>query len=229
MSWEDATQNIVVWFYHMTPAILTLIPGLVLAFWARSRLKSAIQEGSPPVPAPGITGGQIVARILQTNGIVDVTVLSSTGPLATFYDQKCRTLRLSAPVFDGQSSALVAVAAHVAGHVLQPRWFSVVRTLLTFATSLGVIAAWLILGSGFLLDYGFLAQIGSLIYSASVFIACAILPMEIDANRRVRQSMVGIDLGGVGNSPAFDQDLIAASYSPIAALFPMFDRSVKSR
>jgi uncharacterized protein len=220
MFWEDVTQHILVWFYHMTWAIIALIPGPVMALWARSRLKAALRQGSAPMPIAGITGERMVVRILQDAHIEGVTVVLAPGPLATFYDWQQRQLRLAAKVFEGQSVALVAVAAHEAGHVLQPRFLCALRTLMTFAVRLAAIAAILMLVSGVAFEFAYMTLAAALIYSGSVGVALVMALLGVDANRRVRRVMVGVDLGGVESSPTFGEALDAACFSQVAEMLP---------
>src|SRR4051794_19565297 len=97
--WESLSQPILVWFYHMTPALLALVPGLVIASWAKSRLRLALRKGSKDFGPAGITGKEMAMLILQKAHFNDVSVLSASGPLATFYDWQRRQLRLSTKLF----------------------------------------------------------------------------------------------------------------------------------
>jgi Zn-dependent membrane protease YugP len=229
MSLKDIAENVFVWFYNVTPALLVLLPGLATAFWARSRLRAALREGSAVVSQPGMTGDRIAWLILQMAHVEDVTIVRASGPLATFFDGNRRELRLSAKVFDGQSIAITALAAHEAGHALQPPGLMVIRTWTIFATGLASTAAWILLVGGLTLAYGFMAMVGSLLYSSLVILSLLIMmPLEINANRRVRQAMENIDAGGWEKSPAFGKALKAASYSHVAALFPLPGRGNES-
>jgi Zn-dependent membrane protease YugP len=221
MSWQGTASFAFLWIYHMTQPFLALTPGLIVAAWAQSRLRKAFREGSTP---GGMTGEQMAERVLREAHIEGVTVVRASGPLATFYDWQRGQLRLAATVFEGNTVGLMAAAAQEAGHVLQPLWLLVVRTLMTFALRLGVIGAWLIVASGMLMDIGFVALIGGVLYSALVLFALIVSLVEHDANRRVRPVIVGVDLGGEEKARAFDGVLAAVAYSHVAAMWPMFGR-----
>jgi Zn-dependent membrane protease YugP len=176
-----------------------------------------------------MTGEAMAVRILQQGHIDSVSVEPSSGPLANFYDWRRRQLRLSKEVCGGPTVALVAIAAHEAGYVLQPLWLSLIRTLTTFAVRLGAIGAWLIFAAGLLLDSGFIALFGSAIYSAVVLLSLLVSLIGIDVNRRVRQVLLGLDLGGVETSATFREVLNAAAYSQVAEMLPVVGGLWKSK
>ncbi len=60
----------------------------------------------------GLTGAEVARRILEDQGISDVTVQETEGFLSDHYSPWDKTLNLSPPVYGGVNAAAAGVAAH---------------------------------------------------------------------------------------------------------------------
>ena len=75
-----------------------------------------VQFSRDPMP---LSGREAAERMLYSNGIQDVQVISTEGQLTDHYDPANKTVNLSQVVFDAHNVAAVAVATHECGHALQ--------------------------------------------------------------------------------------------------------------
>ncbi len=89
----------------------------VFGMIVQGRLQSVFSKYSK-VPF-GLTGKQVAEKMLRDNGIHDVTVVATRGNLTDNYNPKTRTVNLSEGVFNSDSVAAAAVAAHECGHAVQ--------------------------------------------------------------------------------------------------------------
>jgi len=69
--------------------------------------------------AAGLTGEQLVSRLLKAEGIEDVSVVESGHLLTDHYLPSQRVIRLAPENFRGTNAAALGTAAHVAGHAMQ--------------------------------------------------------------------------------------------------------------
>src|SRR5262245_39465972 len=99
--------------------LIFALPALILGLWAQARVRSAFGKYARVRTMSGTTGAQAARRILDMNGLYNVSVERASGFLSDHYDPRSKTLRLSPDVYDTPSLAAVGVAAHEAGHALQ--------------------------------------------------------------------------------------------------------------
>ncbi len=218
MFWEDHGRPTFVWLFHMTAPVVWLMPPLVLALWARYRLRSARRRLELAREPPDFTGARAAAAVLGAVGVEGITIIEASDPLADFYDAPRRELRLSASTFAGRSPWALAVAAREAGNALGGRWALMMRTVLVFASRLGAVVGWIVFAAGFALDYSTLARDGVRIVSAAVLAALALVPIESAATRRALASGA---LDEVAHNPDFAEALAASRLAHVAAILPI--------
>jgi Zn-dependent membrane protease YugP len=74
--------------------------------------------GKIPLQA-GMTGKDVALKMLHENGIYDVRVEHIPGQLTDHYNPATKIVNLSDAVYEGNSIAAAAVAAHECGHAVQ--------------------------------------------------------------------------------------------------------------
>lgn len=65
--------------FYWDPTYLILIPGLIAAIWAQSRINRAYHEYSHIPAAGGWTGALMARKLLDDNGLYDVAVTRADG------------------------------------------------------------------------------------------------------------------------------------------------------
>ncbi len=175
-------------FYWDTTYILVLI-GMGLCALASGYLRSTFSKYDQIRSTTGLTGAQVAARILQANGIHDVTVRAVSGSLTDHYDPVSRTVNLSQSVYGKTSLAALGVAAHECGHVLQHHEGYLplnLRTAILPVANIGSRACWILILIGVFLGSSgnFLIQIGILCFVAVVAFQLVTLPVEYNASSR---------------------------------------------
>jgi uncharacterized protein len=174
-------------FFH--PSVLILIPGMVLTFWAQSRVKGTYDKYARIPSSLGMTGAQVAEAILSRMGVNDVAVEPVAGELTDHYDPTAKAVRLSEVVYGSSSIAAAAVAAHECGHVLQDvQGYKAmnVRAALVPAVNLGSNFGPMLVMVGFFLGAagGIFINIGIVLFSLVILFHVVTLPVEFDASNR---------------------------------------------
>ena len=170
----------------------------------------------------GLTGRQVAEKMLRDNGITDVQVISTTGSLTDHYNPINKTINLSEPVFESNSVAAAAVAAHETGHAIQHalgyaplKLRSAMVPVVNFASS---AVQWVLLGGILLVNvFPQLLLIGIILFALTTLFSFITLPVEIDASSR---ALVWLERSGVttpGQQPMASSALRAAAYTYVAA------------
>jgi len=105
--------------FYWDGTIFLLIPAILLSLYAQYKISSTYKKYSKIRSQSGITGAQTARDLLNSNGLYDVRVERIGGRLSDHYDPRTRVINLSEDVYQGNSLASVAVAAHETGHALQ--------------------------------------------------------------------------------------------------------------
>ncbi|ADU30156.1 zinc metallopeptidase [Evansella cellulosilytica] len=174
--------------YFIYLAVLMIIP-----LWAQSKVKSAYRKYSQVASSSGMTGAQVARKILNDNGLYDVTVEPVKGQLTDHYDPRKKVVRLSEHNYYGNSVAGAAVAAHEVGHAMQDYEgyaFLRFRHALVPVANFGSNTAIFIIIAGFLMTIPQLVLLGIVFMSAAVLFQLVTLPVEFNASNRAMEQVV---------------------------------------
>ena len=171
------------------PTIGLVLIGVIISLWAQGRVTSTFNRYSRVRSMTGMTGAEAAKRLLNSQGIYDVTVRPVAGNLTDHYDPRTKTVNLSQAVFNSSSVAAIGVAAHECGHAIQDNESYVplrLRTAIVPAANLGSQLSWPLILIGILIG-GFgspLVEIGILLFSLAVLFQLVTLPVEYNASAR---------------------------------------------
>ncbi len=196
------------------------LPGLLLGFWAQSRVKSAFKKYSQVRTLRNMTGAQVARALLDAQGLYDVRIEEVQGMLTDHYDPRHKVLRLSPDVYRTPSVAAAGVAAHEMGHALQDaRGYAPLRlrSSLVPAVQFGsTLGPWVFI-AGLFLQMTTLAWVGVILFAASVAFALITLPVEFDASRRAKDLLTSSGLIVGNESSGINKVLDAAALTYVAA------------
>lgn len=199
------------------------LPALLLGLWAQMRVQSAYAKYSRVRAASGMTGAQAARRILDANGLHEVTVERVGGTLSDHYDPRSKTLRLSDGVYGTPSLAAVGIAAHEAGHALQDKTNYGPLALRSAMVPTVQIGSWLgpiIFLVGLFMAGAFgetIAWIGLAIFGATAAFALVTLPVEFDASKRAKELLVSTGVLAPQELQGVNSVLDAAALTYVAA------------
>jgi Zn-dependent membrane protease YugP len=177
--------------FHPMDILIFIAFGLSL--WAQFKVRGNFGEWMQVRASSGMTGAQAARMLLDREGLYHIPVEPVPGELTDHYDPIERVVRLSEPVYYGQSIAALSVACHEVGHaiqhkvhypmlVLRHRIFPVVNIVSGIAPFLLLV--------GFLLHALNLIGLGILFFSAAVAFQLITLPVEFNASARAKRLMV---------------------------------------
>lgn len=172
--------------YGFDPTMILVLIGVVISLWAQSRVNSTFKRFSRTGTRAGMTGADAARRLLNSQGIYDVTVRAVAGELTDHYDPRTRTVNLSQPVYGATSISAIGVAAHECGHAMQHKEGyaplqirSAIVPLANFGCRFGIPI--ILLG----LFFGqFLIEVGIWVFALSVLFQLITLPVEFNASNR---------------------------------------------
>ncbi|SDH41489.1 zinc metallopeptidase [Alteribacillus bidgolensis] len=173
--------------------ILYIAALLIIPIWAQMKVKKAYRKYSKVSNSSGMSGAEVAKKILNENGIFDVTVEPVKGQLSDHYDPKAKVVRLSEDNYYGTSVAGQAVAAHEVGHAIQDAEdyaFLRFRHTLVPAANLGSNLSFFLILAGMLLQASGLLLVGIVFMSAAVLFQLVTLPVEFNASSRAMHQIV---------------------------------------
>ena len=91
----------------------------LISYAVQANLQSKFKKYSSVPLVSGMTGREVAEKMLRDNGIYNVTVISTSGHLTDHYNPANNTVNLSESVYNSNSVAAAAVAAHECGHAIQ--------------------------------------------------------------------------------------------------------------
>lgn len=211
--------------------LFLLLPALVFALIAQYRVNRAFEWGSGIRTSRGITGAQAARKILDDNGLYDVSIERVGGHLTDHYDPKENVIRLSDEVYSGANAAAIGVAAHEAGHAVQyaRNYFPIrVRAAIIPLTRIGAGLAMPLFLIGLFISYFYFQATSPLsdllmvsgigLYSFSTLFQLVTLPVEFNASRRALRILDGWGTLTKEEHRAAGQVLSAAAMTYVAAL-----------
>lgn len=154
-----------------------------------SMLKKRFDEYSR-IPLP-VTGREVAEKMLRENNIFDVKVISTPGKLTDHYNPLNKTINLSQSVYDSNSIAAAAVAAHETGHAIQHatayHWLTLRSKLVPMVQlSSSITQIVIFIGLIMLAASGntIVLGVGVVLLGIVALFAFITLPVEFDASRR---------------------------------------------
>ena len=175
-------------FGFFDPTMILLVIGTVLSLMASAGVNSTFSKYSRVRSTTGMTGGEAARRLLQSQGIYDVSVRAVSGNLTDHYDPRTKTVNLSDSVFGSPSVAAIGVAAHECGHAIQDNLGYVplrMRAAFVPVANFGSKLSWPLILLGLLLGgNNMLTQIGIWMFLAVVLFQLITLPVEFNASSR---------------------------------------------
>lgn len=178
-------------FFH--PMDFLIIIAFLLSLWAQFRVKGTFNKFSDVPTSSGMSGAEAARRMLDANGLTGVPVEHIPGTLTDHYDPMSRVVRLSDPVYFGNSIASLSVACHEVGHAIQHKVsypMLVARHRIFPVVNLVSGVAPLLLLAGFFFHMTGLLLIGIIFFSAAVAFQLITLPVEFNASSRAKKLMV---------------------------------------
>ncbi|MCL2882958.1 MAG: zinc metallopeptidase [Coriobacteriia bacterium] len=201
--------------------LLLIVASLVLGFGTQAYIKRQYKKYSQVPSLSGLTGAQAARRMLDANGLANVSVQMVGGELSDHFDPRSNVVSLSEGVYKGSSIASTAVACHECGHAVQharayapARIRNTIVPVVNFASNIWMFA----LIIGVILGVIGFVWVAVIMYVAVLAFQLVTLPVELDASARA----LAYVKAGQGNMPSPETSgakkvLTAAALTYVAA------------
>ena len=208
-------------FPYYDPTYIILLPAILLAVFAQSRVQSTYQKFSKVGNHRGMTGADAARMILNRNGLNNVKIERVSGNLTDHYDPRTNVVRLSEGVYDSASISAVGIAAHEVGHAIQHNTGYVpikLRNTVLPAAQLGsALAIPLIILGIIISSFSVLIPVGIILYAAVVLFQLVTLPVELNASRRAVTTVYELGCLSEEETKGAKKVLSAAALTYVAA------------
>ncbi|MCD8071720.1 MAG: zinc metallopeptidase [Alistipes sp.] len=170
---------------------LIIIIGVV-GLIVQAKLQSVFSKYSK-VPFPGgMTGRDVAEKMLRDNGITDVRVIATPGRLTDNFNPRDKTINLSDGVYNSNSVAAAAVAAHECGHAVQHaqgyKPLELRSALVPVISVSSRFAIWVIIAGILLINtLPALFWVGIIMIALSALFSVITLPVEYNASHRAME------------------------------------------
>ena len=207
--------------YDSSITILLMLIGFILVLYAQIKIDSAYSKYKKVKNSTGLTGRDVARRILDANGLSQIQIYEVSGNLTDHYDPSKKLINLSSAIYNGNSIASAAVAAHECGHAIQDKenyTFLKIRSALVpivnFVSYLGYFGLIVSLIGGLT---GYL-KLSIIILLATVLFQLVTLPVEINASKKAMAQLADLNLVYEEEEKGAKKVLSAAAMTYIASL-----------
>lgn len=172
---------------------LIVLPAIIFALIAQLMVKSTFSKYSNESNQHGYTAKEVARKILDENGLYNVSIEYISGNLTDHYDPSANVIRLSDSVYNSTSVAAIGVAAHEVGHAIQhAQGYSPIkiRQAIIPITQIGSrLAVPLVLIGMLISAFQWLIPVGIFLYAGVVLFQAVTLPVEFNASGRALKTL----------------------------------------
>lgn len=194
----------------------------LISYIVQQNLNSKFKKFSKVPLSSGMTGREVAEKMLQDHGIYNVTVTSTSGHLTDHYNPTNNTVNLSPEVYNGNSVAAAAVAAHECGHAVQHavayaplQLRSALVPVVSFASNW---VQWILLAGIIMVQtMPSILFIGIILFAMTTLFSFITLPVEIDASRRATAWLQRAGITSNYDHPMAVSALRSAAYTYVVA------------
>lgn len=201
--------------------IILFILGIVVVIYAQSHIIKTYHETMRIRNEQMLSGQEVARKILDANGLEDIYVVQVSGELTDHYDPGRNVIRLSNHVFQDDSIASLAVAAHECGHAIQKKegylFYRLRSALVPVVNLVSYLGYFVIIISAFAGITAYLL-LGMIMLLATLIFQLVTLPVEIDASKRGMKEIERLNLAKKEEMTNVSNMLKAAAMTYVASL-----------
>jgi len=170
---------------------------IVLPLIAQSKINSSYNKYSKVISSGKLTGKEVARRILDSNGLNNVTISEIDGNLTDHYDPSKKHINLSNDIYSNNSIASISVAAHECGHAIQDKEkYAMLRLRSSLVPVVNFTSrfATIFLMIGLATQLSGLFTLGIILLSGGLLFQLVTLPVEFDASNRAKKQLEKLGL-----------------------------------
>jgi hypothetical protein len=160
---------------------------LILPALAQIYVSSTYKKYKKVKNSSNINGYDVAKRILEKNGLGNLYVVETKGTMTDHYDPTRKIIKLSSEVYQNESVASMAIAAHECGHAIQDKdgyFFLRLRSKIYPVVNVATRFAYIVLLIGIFLEFMDLILAGIVLVGFGLVFQLITLPVEINASKR---------------------------------------------
>ena len=206
--------------FFYDPTIIILIPVLIIAMYAQYKVKSTFNKYSKISTNVNMSAADIVRKLLEENGINDVSVQRIKGKLTDHYDPSKKVLNLSENIYNSNSVAAIGVAAHEAGHAIQDdKGYKPLKLRANLVPAASIGSSWGLPMAiiGFFLQTQFLIALGFIMFFGAFVFHLVTLPVEFNASTRALTMLKNNNILNTSELKGAKKVLRAAAFTYVSA------------
>lgn len=196
------------------------IAGFMMMVYAQTRITSTYHKYRRVRNDKDLSGCEVARMILDKHGLTDIYVVKVNGTLTDHYDPKRRVIRLSKDIFDGESIASIAIAAHEASHAVQDSEqypMMRIRSMLAPIVNLITYAGYFILLISVLGGVMAYIRISIFMVLLALLFQLITLPVEFNASKRAIVDMDDLNLVTADEKEGAKEMLASAALTYVAS------------
>ncbi len=201
---------------------IIFIAVMIMSWLVSNKLKRKFRKYSKIPVGRGMTGRDIVEKMLHDHGIHDVSIGSVGGQLTDHYNPAKKSINLSREVYSGSSIASAAVAAHECGHAVQHAqaytWLGLRSKLVPAVSFASKWVHWVLIAGIILIEtMPWLLLAGIVLFALTTLFSLITLPVEINASKRALAWLSNSGITVYGTHEKAEDALRWASYTYVIA------------
>ena len=168
-----------------------------------------------------ITGQEVARKILDSNNLEKIYVVATGGNLTDHYDSSRKVIRLSKNIYDNESIASLAVAAHECGHAIQDKdgyFFMRLRSFIYPIVRIGTMFSYLVIFIGAIAEAMNIIYLGIALVALGLIFQLVTLPVEFDASKRALIELKNLGLVTDDELDGAKKMLISAALTYVAGV-----------
>ena len=207
--------------YETPLAVLLTVIGFLLVVFAQIKINTTYSKYRKVQNSAGLTGQDVARKILDSNGLSQISVYEISGNLSDHYNPSKKLINLSKDIYNGTSIASLAVAAHECGHAIQHAVNYAplnIRSAIVPVANLGSSLSWPIFLAGLIFSMRSLLMLGIVLFSLAVLFQLVTLPVEFNASSRALRLLESTGILSTEENLGARRVLTAAALTYVAAL-----------
>ncbi len=177
---------------YFDPTYVLVIIAFLLTIFASFGVKATFSKYDKVRSSRGITGAMAARRILDANGLQQISIEHVGGNLTDHYSPKENVIRLSDATYNSDSVAAIGVAAHECGHAVQHKVGYVpikIRNSIVPVVNIGSSLSMPLFFIGLIFGLTKLAYLGAILFGLVLVFQLVTLPVEINASHRAMKTL----------------------------------------
>ena len=176
---------------------ILFIIGFIVVIYAQYQITNVYHNTANIKNSKLLSGQEVARKILDANGLESIYIVQIGGELTDHYDPGRNVIRLSSRVFQDDSIASLAVAAHECGHAIQKKegyLFYRLRSALVPIVNLVSYLGYFVLIISLFAGITTYLLLGMIMLLATLVFQLVTLPVELDASKRGMEQIQKLSL-----------------------------------